>query len=134
MDLSPTDEFHISAAEGWLDLDAPLEAGLELDQIRLENIAHPRVLLLRCRLYLATHRAEYTHTIATTLIDRLPDLPDAWFYLACACSRLGTQDAASLALKKCFLAAAKSGTENAWQERALKAIDLDGLRTADQLT
>ena len=125
--LSHSDSHHLNAAEGWLDLDAPIEAGVELEQIASVNMAHPAVLLLRCRLYLEIHKAEYTHAIATTLTDRFPELPDAWFYLACACSRLGQEEGATSALKKCFLAAARSGAEKDWQERALRTRDLDSL-------
>jgi predicted Zn-dependent protease len=114
--LSASEKHHLDAAEGWLDLDDPVEAGKELDQIGVPNSIHPQVLLRRCRVYLAIHRPEYTRAIATTLTEQLPESADAWFYLACACSRLGQNDVAASALKKCFLAAERTAAENDWQE------------------
>jgi predicted Zn-dependent protease len=132
MDLSPTDQHHLNAAEGWLDLDDPVEAGKELDEIGLASSLHPKVLLLRCRLYLAIHKPEYAHDIAITLTGQLPEIPDGWFYLACACSRLGQNEFAAAALKKCFLAAEPSGAEKDWQDRALAAADLDAFWCSNQ--
>src|SRR4051794_15211094 len=116
VELSASDKHYIRAAEGWLDLDEPMEAVRELEEISFECRIHVEVLLLRCRLYLATHKAEYTFDIATTLTEQLPEIADAWFYLACASARLGQNEAAASALKHCFLAAERKGTEKAWQE------------------
>jgi predicted Zn-dependent protease len=132
MELSPADQHHLNAAEGWLDLDDPVEAGRELDEIGLVNSIHPEVLLLRCRMYLAIHKPEYTHDIATTLTHQLPEIPHGWFYLACACARLGQNGIAASALKKCFLAAEPSGAEKDWQDRALAAADLDAFWCSGQ--
>ncbi len=45
--LSPADHHHLQAAEGWLGLGCPLEAGQELEQITPPLQAHPAVLALR---------------------------------------------------------------------------------------
>lgn len=132
VELSESDRHHIRAAEGWLELDHALEANEELEQIAPENRSHPVVLFLRCRIYLELHRADYTHTIATTLTEQLPERPEGWFYLACACSRMGNQDDARAAVKKCFAAAVHAGTEKEWQQRALDTRDLDGMWTQEQ--
>src|SRR5687767_5746438 len=101
--MNPADQHRILAAEGWLDLDHPVEAAEESEASCTENRIHPVVLLLRCRIYLAVHKPDWTLAIATTLTNKLPELPDAWFYLACACARLNRNEEARSALKKCFV-------------------------------
>jgi len=125
MTLSEADEHHMRAAEGWLDLDEAVQAAEELEKVELKS--HPVVLFLRCRIYLETHRPEYTQTIATRLTESIPDSPDAWFYLACACSRLQQHDDARQALKRCFIAAARKDEEQKWQDRAVNSRDLEAL-------
>ena len=100
---------------------------MELESISSEARAHPKAVLLRCRLYLDVHEPEHTHVVATTLTERLPDLPDGWFYLACACARLSKSNNAEMGLKKCFIAAIHRGEEQKWRDRALSTSDLDGL-------
>ena len=133
MELSASDRHHLNAAEGWLDLDEPVEANKELEEIEFANRIHPEVLFLRCRMYLETHRAEYAYDIAATLTQQLPELAESWFYFACACARLGQNEATASALKKCFLAADRNDTQNEWQERALAAKDLEGYWCSDQI-
>jgi len=62
MSLPEKDEHHLHAAEGWLDLDDAVAADQEIEQIDPENRGHPAVLLVRCRIYLETHRPDYTKT------------------------------------------------------------------------
>jgi predicted Zn-dependent protease len=83
-----------------------MQAAKELEKIAPEDRSHPVVLLLRCRIYLAVHKPEHTHLIATTLTEQCPELPHFWYYLACACGRLNRNDDAEAALKQCFVAAA----------------------------
>ena len=130
--MTEADEHHLRAAEGWLDLDHAVEAAEELESISPEARAHPNVLLLRCRLYLDVHKPDTTHLIATALTEKLPELPDGWFYLACASARLNKNDDAESALKKCFVAAAHKDEEQKWQDRALATRDLDGFWCANQ--
>jgi predicted Zn-dependent protease len=127
--MKPTaqDEHRIRAAEGWLDLDHPVEAAEELEKVAPQHRAHPAILLLRCQIYLAVHKPDHTQVIATTLTEQLPEVPDGWFYLACAYSRLNQNGEARAALKQCFVAAAKRDSEKEWQERALAARDLEAL-------
>jgi len=133
MALSAIDQYHLNAAEGWLDLDEPVEAAKELEEISFASRVDVDVLLLRCRLYLAVHKAEYTFDIATTLTTQLPEIAEAWFYLACASSRLGHNDVAATALKKCFLAADRDDRAPEWQQRALDARDLEGYWCSEQM-
>src|SRR5687767_5979120 len=102
------------AAEGWLDLDEPVHAAEELEKVEFQS--HPVVFLLRCRIYLESHRPEYTHTIATRLTEDIPDWPDAWFYLACSLARLQQPDEARKALTRCFVEAAKRNQEQKWRD------------------
>src|SRR5688572_21247953 len=111
------------AAEGWLDLDEPVQAAEELEKVECKS--HPVVLLLRCRIYLETHRPEYTHTIATRLTEDIPDSPDAWFYLACSLARLQQLDEARETLTRCFVEAAKKNENQKWRERAANSRDLE---------
>ena len=131
-EMTEADEHHLRAAEGWLDLDHAVEAGQELESISPEFKAHPAVLLLRCRFYLEVHKPENAHVIAVTLTEKLPDVPDGWFYLACASARLNRNEEVESALKKCFLTAVQRNEEEKWQERALAAPDLDGFWCANQ--
>jgi hypothetical protein len=66
------------------------------------------------------------------LTEQLPDLPDSWFYLACAWARLNRNDDAEQALKKCFISAAHKDEEQQWQDRALATRELDGFWGANQ--
>ena len=125
--LSETDERHLHAAEGWLDLDEPVEAAKELEHISETVRGHPAFLLLRCRVYLETHRPDYTHTIALRLTEAFPESPDAWFYLASACARLGQKENVEPALSQCLGAAIKKGKINEWQKRVANSRDLEGL-------
>jgi hypothetical protein len=52
------------------------------------------------------HKPDHTHVIAATLTEQLPEIPENWFYLACACARLNQYDEAGAVLKRCFIAAA----------------------------
>lgn len=125
MNLTPQDEHYVRAAEGWLDLDEAMEASQELEAISIENRSHPAVLVQYCRLYLDTHRPDYTHFIATSLTEHSPELPDGWFYLACAHARLNRKKEALPALEKCFAAAALGKCEEEWRMRAIEARDLE---------
>jgi len=132
--MNETDEHHLRAAEGWLDLDHAVEAAEELDSISPEAQSYPAVLLVRCRLYLDIHKPDNTHLIATALTEKIPELPDGWFYLACASARLNKNDGAEKALKKCFVAAARKDEEQKWQDRALATRDLEGYWSENQGT
>lgn len=127
MKFSDTDERHLRAAEGWLDLDEPVEAAKELENLSETIRGHFSVLLIRCRVYLETHRPDYTHTIALRLTDDFPESPDAWFYLASACARLGQNENVKPALDWCFGAAIKRGEMDEWQQRVANSRDLEGL-------
>ena len=63
---------------------------------------------------------------ATALTEKIPELPDGWFYLAYAYARLNKIADAAAALKKCFVAATHKDEEEKWQDRALATRDLDG--------
>ena len=64
-----------------------IEAFNELEEIAPLNRAHPAVLLMRSRIYLAGDKPEHAHAILSTYTQQLPDSPAGWFYLACAYSK-----------------------------------------------
>jgi predicted Zn-dependent protease len=113
------------AAEGWLDLDEAVQAAEELEKVEFKS--HPVVMLLRCRIYLETHRPDYTHTIATRPSKDIPGSPDAWFYLSCSLARLEKQEEARKTLARCFVEASRKNQEQKWRDRAANSRDLEVL-------
>jgi predicted Zn-dependent protease len=134
VDLTHKDIHHLHAAEGWLDLGMQVEAFNELEEIEPLNRAHPEVLLLRSRIYLAANKPDCAHTILATYTKELPDSPDGWFFLACSLSKQREVEKAEQALKKCFLAAAKTDDEKLWSDRAICTKDLDALWCSNQMS
>jgi len=82
-----SDLIHLKAAEGWLELESPLEANEELDNIRAELRARPEVLSLRYNVYLKLEQWDGAYEIASALVKLLPDQPDPWIGLAYAMRR-----------------------------------------------
>ena len=134
MNLTAAELHHLQAAEGWLELGMHVEAFNELDEIEPLHQTHPEVLLLRGRIYLAGNKPDQAHVILSTVCELLPRVPDAWFYLACACSRRGEPISAEASLKKCFITAAKLNEEQKWQDHALLTKHLDGLWCSNQIS
>ena len=56
--LTPAVRHQLEAADGWLGLDNHFEAGEELARIAPRFQAHPEVLRLRCRVYVAAEKWE----------------------------------------------------------------------------
>jgi predicted Zn-dependent protease len=111
-----------------------IEAFNELEEIEPLNRSHPAVLLMRSRIYLAAHKPDFAHAILTTFTSSLPDSADGWFYLACAHAKRREVEKAEQALKKCFLAAAKTDDEKLWSDRAICTKDLDALWCSNQMS
>ena len=86
--LPTPDSFYFDAATGWLLLDNPREAFLELDRIRAPYQLHPDVLELRWTLQ-AT-QADWTACLKTgqTLVDTAPDRVSGWIHRAFALRRI----------------------------------------------
>jgi uncharacterized protein HemY len=65
--LSHADTYHTRSAEGWLELGNYTEANYHLDEIIPEMRAHPDVLQLRCKIYVAAGSWEMVVELGRTL-------------------------------------------------------------------
>ena len=86
--LPVPDSRHLLAAQGWLELGAPLEADAELDCIAPELRSHPAVLLLRWQVYARLRRWDGALDIGTALTKLLPNNPASWVNRAFALHEL----------------------------------------------
>ena len=87
---SPVDERDvrlIRAAEGWLELNLPVEAEAELAQLSPGVQAHPLVLKALWQLHAYQHRWTLAHSVAELLVETLPDDVDGWVHRAYAARR-----------------------------------------------
>ena len=80
MKLPAPDNFHLRAAEGWLELGNHLEADRELEEIAPELRAHPDVLELRWHIYAIEEKWAACVAIAEAIILISPNRPDAWIH------------------------------------------------------
>jgi uncharacterized protein HemY len=83
MTLTPKDQHHLLAAEGWLELGDWLAANEELEEIEATCRAHPSVFALRVRIYCAAGKWEIALQIGDVIAK---GYPDAELYLAMAIS------------------------------------------------
>ena len=89
-----TDQRHLEAAEGWLDLGLPLEANEELEKIQAQLRGHPDVLELRWHIYAKEKKWDACVDLATTIIKLAPDRSDGWIHRSFALHELQrTQEA-----------------------------------------
>jgi len=72
LEISQSDRFHLSAAEGWLELGNIAEAGAELDQISPDMRDHPIALALRWQLCAKACKWGEAAEIAEGLMAREP--------------------------------------------------------------
>jgi hypothetical protein len=98
--LQPPDVFHLSAAQGWLELGNHLEADAELENIAPLLRAHPAVLDLRWQIFAKEKKWDACRDIAEAITKQLPDEPVGWLHLAYATRRVagGNEQAAFEAL------------------------------------
>jgi predicted Zn-dependent protease len=97
--LEPPDTHLLSAAEGWLMLDAPHEARHELRGIRPENRRHPEVLQVRWLIYAAAHKWRACLSAAQALVIAAPENPFGWVHRSFALHEMHrTQEAFELLL------------------------------------
>lgn len=74
-ELPHPDNQHLEAAEGWLELGNWKEANEELELITPQLRAHPFVLEMRYKIYVAAKKWEMAVEIARGMSDLLPDNP-----------------------------------------------------------
>ncbi len=86
--LEPPDSTHLNAAQGWLALGNPIEAGAELEKISAGSRAHPEVLQVRWRLCAKAGQWEAGLEIATALTRTTPDLIFGWLFQAFSLRKL----------------------------------------------
>lgn len=77
----------LRTAVGWLELGNVSEADKELGKISRENLTHPDVLELRCRLLISQSNWDACQFTANVLTMLAPDRPGGWLYLADAIRR-----------------------------------------------
>lgn len=80
--LQPPDSFHLSAAEGWLELGDNLAANGELEKITPRLKAHPAVLEVRWQIMCREECWKTCVDIACALTLFTPSEPRAWIRLA----------------------------------------------------
>jgi len=74
--------FHLTAAQGWLELGKHIEANNELEQIAPLNRAHPDVLEVRSKIYRVAKRFEACAEIAEAIRERAPQDHLGYIYAA----------------------------------------------------
>jgi tetratricopeptide (TPR) repeat protein len=85
--LDSPDIHHLLAAQGWLELENPSEAGEEIARISPENLDHPDVLEVRWAVCAAGERWEAGLEVAETLLRAAPDRASGWLHRAYALRR-----------------------------------------------
>ena len=102
--LGPPDSHHLLAAQGWLELDNPSEAGEEIARISPENLEHPDVLEVRWAVCASGERWEAGLAVAETLLRAAPERASGWLHRAYALRRVknGGLQRAWEALLPCF--------------------------------
>lgn len=84
-----SDEFHLQAAVGWIELGNWREANDELENISPQQQAHPDVLQVRCKIYSDAEKWDYLAEIANSLCMMLPESAFGPLHLAHALRKLG---------------------------------------------
>jgi predicted Zn-dependent protease len=78
--VTPQDQRHLEAAQGWFELGNHLEANEELENISAENRAHPAVLEVRWQVYAKAKKWEGALHIASALAQMVPEEPLGWVH------------------------------------------------------
>jgi hypothetical protein len=76
------DSFHLSAAEGWLELGDHVSANAELENITSELRGHPEVLDIRWKIYAKAGRWDACLDIGTAILKLVPDSEVGWVRIA----------------------------------------------------
>jgi len=87
--LTPPDAHHLTAALGWLELQAFDDAARELQAIESTLQDHPEVLEVRWALAANAGRWPEALEIATRLTHLVPGKPEGWIYQGSALVELG---------------------------------------------
>jgi predicted Zn-dependent protease len=94
MDWQTPDKFHLSAAQGWLELGNSAEAQAELDQLPVPLRGHPDVLRLQIEIFAEAKQWDACANTAALLLRLTPDDPFPYIRRAFALHELRrTQEA-----------------------------------------
>ena len=145
--LELTDQRHLEAAQGWLELGNHLEANEELEQINAQYRAHPAVLEVRWQIYAKAKKWDSALDIASALVQLEPEEPLGWVHRSYALHELKRTAEArdnllrvvdkfpisatmryNLACYECQLGRLKQAKE--WLEKAFKLGDAKQMRLA----
>jgi tetratricopeptide (TPR) repeat protein len=97
--LEPPDSHYVSAAQGWLDLGCPAEAGQELAKVVPSLQQHPDVLEVQWGILAATKDWPACLETATALVKIAPRRPLGWIHRSYALHELKrTSEATELLL------------------------------------
>ncbi|HWD20567.1 MAG TPA: tetratricopeptide repeat protein [Verrucomicrobiae bacterium] len=88
MIFSVSDRRHMEAAEGWLGLGCPADAGAELDKVTPEWRGHPAVLTLRWQVDAAAGQWEAALQTAKAALAVAPRDPESWIHVSYALHEL----------------------------------------------
>ena len=82
--LERSDDFHLSAAQGWLELGDHLAADEELENITPSLRTHPDVLEMRWAIYKVAKNFAACEDIGRALVVLAPERPVAWRHRSAA--------------------------------------------------
>ncbi len=85
--MEPPDCHFAAAAEGWLELNQPDEALVELDRLSDESRLHPRILELRWQILATLGRWAMAHRVAEELVRHHPEACAGWLHRSYALRR-----------------------------------------------
>ena len=88
--MQPPDNYHLEAAEGWLELGNHIEANEELERITPLMRAHPYVLEMRWNIYAKAKKWEMAAEVAHALTTMLPENSFGWIHWAYSLHELKT--------------------------------------------
>lgn len=86
--LEALDVHLVRAAEGWLELNLPVEAEAELAQLSPNAREHPLVLQALWQLHAYQQQWQLAHTVAESLVREFPDDVNGWVHRAYATRRV----------------------------------------------
>ena len=98
MSLSPDEQIHLTAAEGFIELGMYLDADAALDDIDPMCRHLPEVLAVRVKAYQALESWELMEVVAKKLVEYDPDDAGWWILWAQATSRAESIEAGRLIL------------------------------------
>ena len=94
MPLEQADQRHLTAAQGYLELEMYLEANDELERMTPEVHLFKEVLMVRCMIYYSLKKWELMQVVTKKLTEYSPDNTGYWINLAYATRRTESNEAA----------------------------------------